>query len=124
MKVLNLYSGIGGNRKYWQDVEVTSVENREDIAAVYKTYFPDDILIINDAHEYLLNHYQDFDFIWSSPPCPTWSRANFWASKTASNRSKYYPDMKLYQEIIFLQNWFNGLWIVENVEPYCQPVVQ
>ena len=26
MKVLNLYAGIGGNRKLWEDVEVTAVE--------------------------------------------------------------------------------------------------
>ena len=26
MKVLNLYCGIGGNRKLWEDVEVTAVE--------------------------------------------------------------------------------------------------
>jgi len=34
-----------------------------------------------------------------------------------------YPDMKLYQEIIFLENWFKGKWVVENVIPYYQPLI-
>jgi DNA (cytosine-5)-methyltransferase 1 len=123
VNVLNLYAGIGGNRKLWTDAEVTAVEMREDIAAVYRDHFPHDKVIIADAHQYLLDHYKEFDFIWSSPPCPTWSRANFWASKTAANRKKYYSDMKLYQEIIFLQNWYNGKWLVENVDPYCAPLI-
>ena len=123
IKILNLYAGIGGNRKLWEDVDVTAVEYREDIAAVYKDYFPDDNVIVTDAHQYLLDHYQEFDFIWSSPPCPSHSRANFWASKTAKNRDKYYPDMKLYQEIIFLKNWFQGDYIVENVQPYYNDIL-
>ncbi len=123
MRILNLYCGIGGNRKLWTGHDVTAVEYRQDIADVYRHYFPGDTVIVDDAHEYLLNNYQEYDFIWSSAPCPTWSRANFWASKTAKNRKKYYPDMKLYQEIIFLQHWFEGLWIVENVDPYCDPLI-
>lgn len=123
MKILNLYCGIGGNRKLWENVEVTAVEYRKDIADVYSHYFPDDTVIIADAHQYLLDHYKDFDFIWSSTPCPTHSRANFWASKTALNRKVYYPDMKLYQEIIFLKNWFAGKWVVENVQPYYEDIL-
>lgn len=124
MKVLNLYSGIGGNRKKWSGVGVTAVEYREDIAAVYRKYFPKDKLIVDDAHEYLLNHYNEFDFIWDSRPCQTHSRANFWASKTATNREKYYPDLTLYQEIIFLKHWFRGKWVVENVTPYYEPLIK
>ena len=30
-KVLNLYAGIGGNRKLWKDVEVTAVENNPEV---------------------------------------------------------------------------------------------
>jgi len=30
MKVLNLYAGIGGNRKLWTDCEVTAVEWDEE----------------------------------------------------------------------------------------------
>ena len=35
-KVLNLFAGIGGNRKHWKDVEVTAIEYNEEIANVYK----------------------------------------------------------------------------------------
>ena len=73
MKVLNLYAGIGGNRKLWKGVEVTAVEIDMKIAKIYQDFFPDDNIIIGDAHQYLLDHYKEFDFIWSSPPCPTHS---------------------------------------------------
>jgi DNA (cytosine-5)-methyltransferase 1 len=123
MKVLNLYAGIGGNRKLWQDVEVTAVEQREDIADVYRHYFPQDRVIIGDAHQYLLEHYSEFDFIWTSRPCTTHSRANFWASRTKGNRKKYFPDLGLYEEILFLKHWFEGLWVAENVKPYYDPLI-
>lgn len=121
MKVLNLYSGIGGNRKLWTDVEVTAVELNEEIAGIYKDYFPQDEMIIADAHEYLLKHYKEFDFIWSSPPCPTHSRLQL--TMVGLGQDAKFPDMKLYQEIIFLENWFKGKWVVENVIPYYEPLI-
>jgi len=124
MKILNLYAGIGGNRKLWQDCQVTAVEYREDIAAVYRHYFPNDNLIIGDAHQYLLDHYKEFDFIWSSPPCQTHSRARLWGFRNSDKVETKYPDMKLYQEIIFLDNYFDGLWIVENVKPFYEPLIR
>ena len=71
LKVLNLYAGIGGNRKLWTNVDVTAIEINSEIAKIYQDFFPDDKVIIGDAHKYLLEHYKEFDFIWSSPPCPT-----------------------------------------------------
>ena len=68
MKVLNLYAGIGGNRKLWKDVEITAIENNEEIAKAYQSFYPDDKMIVTDAHSYLEEHYSEFDFIWSSPP--------------------------------------------------------
>jgi hypothetical protein len=38
MRILNLYAGIGGNRALW-----------------------------GDEHQYLIDHYKEYDFIWSSP---------------------------------------------------------
>lgn len=58
-RVLNLYAGLGGNRKKWQGVAVTAVEMEEDIANVYKQNFPNDTVIIGDAHQYLLDHCHD-----------------------------------------------------------------
>jgi DNA (cytosine-5)-methyltransferase 1 len=118
IKVLNLYAGIGGNRKLWKDVEVTAVELDEEIAGVYTTNFPQDKMVIADAHQYLLEHYKEFDFIWASPPCPTHSRLNF------SRLEKSYPDMKLYQEILLLKSWFKGKFCIENVIPYYKPLIE
>ena len=126
MRVLNLYAGIGGNRKLWGDEhEITAVEYDENIAATYRKFNPTDIIIVTDAHEYLLMHYKEFDFIWASPPCPTHSKIsiNFANASGERMREPKYPDMKLYQEIIFLDNFFNGLWVVENVKPYYIPLI-
>jgi DNA (cytosine-5)-methyltransferase 1 len=119
-KVLNLYACLGGNRYKWTDCEVTAVELDEEASRLYKERFPNDIVIVADAHQYLLDHYKEFDFIWSSPPCPTHSR--FQTSMKTIKKMKY-PDMKLYQEIIFLDNFFEGKYCVENVIPYYQPLI-
>ncbi len=99
MRILNLYAGIGGNRKLW-----------------------------GDAHEYLLKYYKEFDFIWSSPPCPSHGVSRFWGSKANYKKMKYpspiYPDMELYQEIIFLKHFFKGKWVVENVIGYYDPLIK
>ena len=123
MKVLNLYAGIGGNRKLWKDVEVTAIENNHEIAKIYQEFFPDDKVIVTDAHQYLLEHYKEFDFIWSSYPCQTHSKARFWASKGDRYPIKYL-DMKLYEEILFLQNFCKCKWVVENVVGYYKPLIE
>lgn len=123
MKILNLYAGIGGNRKLWGDShEITAVEWKPEIAKIYQDFFPKDKVIIGDAHQYLLDHYKEFDFIWSSPPCPTHSRFNF-LSNEQEGKKVVYPDMALYQEIIFLKTWFKGKWVVENVISYYEPLI-
>jgi len=124
MKILNLYACLGGNRYKWnevkEDIEVTAVEWDEELAKLYQERFPNDKVIVADAHQYLLDHYKEFDFIWSSPPCPTHSRL------VTSNKNKIkmkYPDMKLYQEVIFLDNFFKGKYVVENVIPFYTPLI-
>ena len=118
MKVLNLYSGVGGNRKLWTDADVTAVEYSGNIAEVYSHHFPDDEVVVADAHEFLLEHLEDgWDFIWSSPPCQSHSRFIL----SGRNRKPRFPDMKLYEEIILLQTWSERLkfsYCVENVVPY------
>jgi len=121
MKILNLYAGIGGNRKLWGDEhEVTAIEINPNIAKIYQDFFPNDKVIVGDAHEYLLQHFKEFDFIWSSPPCPTHSRLAI-ANIKAKIR---FPDMKLYEEIILLKHRFKGLWVVENVMSYYEPLIE
>jgi len=130
VKILNLYACLGGNRYKWnevkEDIEVTAIEWDEELARLYQERFPNDKVIVADAHQYLLDHYKEFDFIWSSPPCPTHSVARAYNSKYETK----YPDLKLYEEIIMLNNVsngktprFKGKFVVENVIPYYQPLI-
>lgn len=113
MKILNLYAGIGGNRHLWgEEHEITAVEINSEIAGIYKSKFPNDNVIVTDAHYYLLEHYKEYDFIWSSPPCPSHSKLCY------SQKVKQYIDVTLYQQIILLKSWFKGKWVIENVVPY------
>ena len=122
MKILNLYAGIGGNRKLWgNDLEITAVEWDASIAEIYKDLYPNDNVIVGDAHQYLLDHYSEYDFIWASPPCPTHSVTNFFLNPQGIVR---YPDMGLYQEIILLQNFFKGKYVIENVKSYYDPLIK
>ena len=124
MKILNLYSGIGGNRKLWGDEhEVTSIEYNDEIAMIYKDYFPNDNVIVGDAHAYLLENYKEFDFIWSSPPCQTHSDIRRMGVVAGMYEAKF-PDMNLWQEIVFLKHFFKGQYVVENVKPYYEPFVK
>lgn len=113
MKILNLYAGIGGNRALWGDKhEITAIEINSDIASEYKYKFPNDEVIKTDSHQFLLHNYKNYDFIWSSPPCPSHSRLCY------SQKEKRYAEMSLYQQIILLKSWSKGLWAIENVVPY------
>ncbi|MFW9951741.1 MAG: DNA cytosine methyltransferase [Candidatus Thorarchaeota archaeon] len=122
-KILNLYAGAGGNRKLWENVSVIAVENDFDIANIYETFFPDDIVVREDAHEYLLNHYKEYDFIWSSPPCTTHSELKRMGILKGSTKP-IYPDLTLYEEIIFLKEYCKKPWIVENVKPYYEYLIK
>ena len=129
-RVLNGYAGIGGNRKYWpseikgEPIEVTAVENNQSIADIYKHFFPNDIVIVADAHQFLQDHFEEFDFIWLSPPCPSHSRLRKHTVIGRGQAKPIYPDMKLYQEIIFLKHYFKGKWVVENVISYYEPLIK
>ena len=125
MKVLNLYACLGGNRFKWDevaeqaniDLQVTAVELDPELARMYQERFPNDIVIVADAHQYLLDHYKEFSkgFVWSSPPCQSHSRTNYFLNAKGVIR---YPDMSLWQEIVFLNEFFAGKFVVENVTPY------
>jgi len=121
-KVLNLYACLGGNRYKWTDCEVTAVELDPEAARLYQERFPQDTVIIADAHQYLLDHFKEFDFIWSSPPCPSHSKIRV-SQKTRESFKFIYPDLKLYEEVIFLDNFFDGKYVVENVTPYYEPLI-
>jgi DNA (cytosine-5)-methyltransferase 1 len=126
MKILNLYAGIGGNRKLWGDShEITAVELDPKIAAIYHDFFPQDKVLVEDAHAYLLAHFEEYDFIWSSPPCPSHSHIRKELAVEQRHQNKaVYPDMKLYEEILLLQGYFKGKFCVENVISWYQPLIK
>lgn len=130
MKILNLYACLGGNRYKWDEVakdagieiEVTAVELDEEAARLYQERFPNDKVIVADAHQYLLEYFKEYDFIWSSPPCPSHSRVRM-SQKNRETFINVYPDMKLYEEILLLQHQYEGKFVVENVIPYYKPLI-
>ncbi|MHA1137999.1 MAG: hypothetical protein ACTSSE_16080 [Candidatus Thorarchaeota archaeon] len=81
-------------------------------------------MIVADAHQYLLDHYDDgWDFIWSSPPCPTHSRLVL--SNVGKNNYNFkYPDMSLYQEILILRTFSKSKYCIENVITYYDPLIE
>lgn len=126
VRVLNLYAGAGGNRKDWEDVEVTAIEYNEEIAMIYKDLHPNDKVIVADAHDYLAKNWMNFDVIWSSPPCQSHSKVRMMASKSGSYDA-IMPNMNLWSEIIFLQNFTKNTdikFVVENVVPYYKPLIE
>ena len=126
MKILNLYACLGGNRYKWnevkEDIEVTAIELDPELTKLYQERFPNDTVIVADAHKYLLEHYKEYDFIWSSPPCPSHSRIQL-SQYTRDSWKPQYPSMNLYQEIIFLQTFYKGKFCVENVIGYYEPLI-
>jgi len=119
VKILNLFAGIGGNRTLWGDKhEITAVEWNQQIAMIYHKRFPKDIIIIGDAYDFLEKNYKEYDFCWCGPDCITHSQMNMFP-----NSPPRYPDLRLYELIIFLRKWFEGDWIVENVIPYYKPLI-
>lgn len=110
--------------KWDAEHKVTAVEMDAEIAKAYAERFPNDTVIVGDAHDYLLNNYMKFDFIWSSPPCPTHGQYRYNVGVIGKGFVAVFPDMKLYEEIIFLKHYFKGDWVVENVKPYYEPLVK
>lgn len=132
VKILNLYSGLGGNRTEWGgEHDVLAVDINPTLCAFYKNRFSDDQVVCTDAHEYLLQVIRDGkdskwypDFIWSSPPCQTHSSFRQNICVRYRGTEPVYPDMKLYQEVLLLRHNFDGLWVVENVNPYYGPLME
>jgi DNA (cytosine-5)-methyltransferase 1 len=123
MKILNLYAGIGGNRQLWGAHDVTAVELLPEIADVYSRLYPNDKVVVGDAVAYLEKHYAEFDFIWASPPCPSHGQYRHNVGVIGKGFAPVMPDMTLYAQIVFLQHYAKGKWVVENVKPYYEPLI-
>ena len=123
MKILNLYAGIGGNRRTWQGHDITAVELDPEIANVYAELYPQDTVVVGDATAYLEKHYAEFDFIWASPPCPSHGQYRHNVGVIGKGFAPIMPDMTLYAQIVYLQHYAKGKWVVENVKPYYTPLI-
>lgn len=131
LKILNLFAGLGGNRKYWDEVarekginiEVTAVEFDPEIAKAYTKRYPNDNVIVGNAWDYAAKNYLDFDFIWASPPCQTHSRLNI-ANNIRNDRTKRLPDFRLYELIVYLKYFCKKAFVVENVVPFYDPLIK
>lgn len=123
MKVLILFAGLSGESQLWKNVEITAIEKNRSVAAILKDKNPKYNVIVADAKQYLTKNYFNFDFIWASPPCPTHSKVRLMGTKNNSYAAKL-PDMELYGYIIFLKHYFEGKWVVENVNSFYEPLIK
>lgn len=122
MRILNLYSGLGGNRRDW-DGDVTAVEFDPLVAASYAKRYPGDTVVVGDAVKYLEGHSKGWDFIWASPPCQSHSKVRMFGA-LQGRYDPVVPEMSLYGIILFLKRFCNDYkWCVENVRPYYQPLI-
>ncbi len=126
MRILNLYSGIGGNRQLWgAEHSITSVEYDDAIAEVYSKLYPQDEIIVGDAMGFFQQHFKNFDFIWASPPCPSHGQYRHRVGVLGKGFDPIIPEMtSLYGLIVFLETYFDGQYSIENVVPYYKPLIQ
>jgi DNA (cytosine-5)-methyltransferase 1 len=124
MDVLNLFAGIGGNRKKWTDCHVTAVEHDRKIGEVYRSLYPNDSFFGFEALRFLEKYHPNYDFIWASPPCQSHGQYRHNVGVKAKGYQEIIPEMtSLYGVIIFLDTYFKGKWVVENTIPYYKPLI-
>lgn len=113
MRILNLYAGLGGNRKSWTQHEITAVEIVPEIAEIYQELFPYDQVIIADVLQFVrVEDLGSYDFIWASPSCKTHSCAT-------TKKFRSVPDLtSIYGLMIFLDYQCETPYVIENVQPW------
>ena len=112
MRILDLFSGTGSATKAFSDAghEVIGVELDEKFNAHER-----DALKL--SAQYLIDTYGEFDFIWASPPCTTFSVASIgthWKDRKPSDKAL--EAIELVKHTISLINELNPQfgWLIEN----------
>ncbi len=121
LRVLNAYAGIGGNRHLWPaEWHVTAVEIDPRVAAEYARRYPNDTVLVEDAHAHVMERAHEYDARWVSPPCPTHSRLALNVARRKGAEPA--PDPRLWDEIEHLRA-LGGRYVVENVHTYYEPPI-
>lgn len=117
MKILNLFAGLGGNRRTWSSHEITAVDFNPKIVNIYKKLYPNDLIIEKDVFDYLQEiDLLEYDFIWSSPPCQSHSHMQVF---TKNGRKAKLPMINQVLGLaLWLKKYYPGPFVVENVVPW------
>jgi len=115
MKMLDLFSGLGGASQAFLDAgwEVHRIENNPALGYVPNTK-------IMDVRKLLENDYfcsEFYDLVWASPPCLEFSNA-FAAPKSIARREgiDFRPDMRLVNAAKDIIDYLQPKhWVIENV---------
>lgn len=114
MRVLDLFAGTGSATKAFEDAghEVIKVELNEKFEAHER-----DVLAMTP--EYLREKYGEFDFIWASPPCTTFSIASvyvYWNKDGSIKDERVYHGIAMVKKAIELVTELQPRygWIIEN----------
>lgn len=114
MRILDLFAGTGSATKAFEDAghEVIKVEIDESFEA-------DERDVLNLSAEYLKSKYGEFDFIWASPPCTTFSVAScriYWNPDGTPKDDRVFHGLKLVAKAIELIQELNPSkgWLIEN----------
>lgn len=120
--IYNGCAGLGANCYLLGDnYDVTHVEHCEKIASVNKKINPNHKVIVDDAFSYFQEHHKEFSGAWFSPNCQSHTKM----VKATRHKVNRIPDMTgLYGTIIFLEHFFDGPWVVENVIPFYKPLIE
>jgi len=111
LKVLDLFSGLGGFSKAFKDRshDVVTIDNE----LKFKPDICEDILELKPDYLLIQNH---FDVILASPPCTEFSKSQMPESWQCRQRYGCNPDTKLLEKSIeIIEGIKPRYWIIENV---------